>query len=176
MRAVGSAVGRNPVSILVPCHRVIGSDGSLTGYAGGIDRKVALLRLEAGRRAQPTAMRDAAGAPLKPADVAELFGLAALWGASFLLMRMGAAEFGPVALAAVRVTGAALLLVPLLAMARPARGAARALAADRRRRPDELRAAVPLLRLRGAVDQRRHVGDLQLGVAAVRRADRAGSG
>ena len=52
---------------------------------------------------------------MKPTDVAELFGLAALWGASFLLMRMGAAEFGPVALAAIRVTGAALLLVPLLA-------------------------------------------------------------
>jgi methylated-DNA-[protein]-cysteine S-methyltransferase len=49
MRAVGAAVGKNPVSILVPCHRVIGSDGSLTGYAGGLDRKTALLRLEAAR-------------------------------------------------------------------------------------------------------------------------------
>ena len=49
VRAVGAAVGRNPVSILVPCHRVIGSNGSLTGYAGGIDRKVALLRLESVR-------------------------------------------------------------------------------------------------------------------------------
>ena len=46
VRAVGGAVGRNPVSIIVPCHRVIGRDGSLTGYAGGLDRKVALLRLE----------------------------------------------------------------------------------------------------------------------------------
>ena len=46
VRAVGSAVGRNPVSIIVPCHRVLGSDGSLTGYAGGLDRKRALLRLE----------------------------------------------------------------------------------------------------------------------------------
>lgn len=45
-RAVGSAVGRNPISILIPCHRVIAADGKLTGYAGGIDRKVALLRLE----------------------------------------------------------------------------------------------------------------------------------
>ena len=51
MRAVGSAVGRNPVSIIVPCHRVIGSDGSLTGYAGGLDRKIALLRLEGSRLA-----------------------------------------------------------------------------------------------------------------------------
>lgn len=52
---------------------------------------------------------------MRAIDVAELFGLAALWGASFLLMRLGAAEFGPVALVAIRVTGAALLLVPLLA-------------------------------------------------------------
>ena len=46
VRAVGGAVGRNPVSVIVPCHRVIGSDGSLTGYAGGVDRKKALLELE----------------------------------------------------------------------------------------------------------------------------------
>lgn len=45
-RAVGGAVGRNPISIIVPCHRVLGADGSLTGYAGGLDRKVALLELE----------------------------------------------------------------------------------------------------------------------------------
>jgi methylated-DNA-[protein]-cysteine S-methyltransferase len=45
-RAVGSAVGRNPVSIIVPCHRVLGANGSLTGYAGGLDRKTALLTLE----------------------------------------------------------------------------------------------------------------------------------
>lgn len=46
VRAVGAAVGRNPVSVIVPCHRVIGSGGALTGYAGGLDRKAALLRLE----------------------------------------------------------------------------------------------------------------------------------
>ena len=45
-RAVGAAVGRNPISLIVPCHRVIGADGSLTGYAGGLARKRALLRLE----------------------------------------------------------------------------------------------------------------------------------
>ncbi len=45
-RAVGGAVGRNPVSVIVPCHRVIGADGSLTGYAGGEERKRALLVLE----------------------------------------------------------------------------------------------------------------------------------
>lgn len=46
IRAVGLANGRNPISIVVPCHRVIGSDGSLTGYAGGLDRKRILLELE----------------------------------------------------------------------------------------------------------------------------------
>jgi methylated-DNA-[protein]-cysteine S-methyltransferase len=46
VRAVGAAVGRNPVSVIVPCHRVVGADGSLTGYAGGLDRKRALLALE----------------------------------------------------------------------------------------------------------------------------------
>jgi len=48
-RAVGAAVGRNPVSIIVPCHRVVGSSGSLTGYAGGLDRKRSLLRIESER-------------------------------------------------------------------------------------------------------------------------------
>jgi len=46
VRAVGAAVGRNPWSIMAPCHRVIGADGGLTGYAGGLERKVELLRLE----------------------------------------------------------------------------------------------------------------------------------
>ena len=45
-RAVGAAVGKNPISIIIPCHRVLGADGSLTGYAGGIERKKSLLRLE----------------------------------------------------------------------------------------------------------------------------------
>jgi len=45
-RAVGAAVGRNPLSIIVPCHRVVGSNGALTGYAGGLERKIALLQLE----------------------------------------------------------------------------------------------------------------------------------
>jgi methylated-DNA-[protein]-cysteine S-methyltransferase len=47
-RAVASAIGRNPISVVIPCHRVIGSNGSLTGYAGGIERKAALLQLERG--------------------------------------------------------------------------------------------------------------------------------
>ena len=45
-RAVGTAVGRNPISVIIPCHRVLGADGSLTGYAGGLDRKRVLLELE----------------------------------------------------------------------------------------------------------------------------------
>ncbi|KAB0667279.1 methylated-DNA--[protein]-cysteine S-methyltransferase [Oryzomonas japonica] len=45
-RAVGGAVGHNPISIVIPCHRVVGADGSLTGYAGGLERKTALLTLE----------------------------------------------------------------------------------------------------------------------------------
>ena len=47
-QAVGGAVGRNPISILIPCHRVIGANGSLTGYAGGLDKKEYLLELEGG--------------------------------------------------------------------------------------------------------------------------------
>ncbi|MBR0272023.1 MAG: methylated-DNA--[Methanobrevibacter sp.] len=45
-QAVGGAVGHNPISIIIPCHRVLGSDGSLTGYAGGLNRKIFLLRHE----------------------------------------------------------------------------------------------------------------------------------
>lgn len=57
VRAVGAAVGRNPISVIVPCHRVIGAGGGLTGYAGGLDRKRRLLALEAGDAAlfQPAA-------------------------------------------------------------------------------------------------------------------------
>jgi methylated-DNA-[protein]-cysteine S-methyltransferase len=51
-RAVGLANGRNPISIIVPCHRVIGSTGSLTGYGGGLDRKRRLLAFEAGDAAE----------------------------------------------------------------------------------------------------------------------------
>jgi methylated-DNA-[protein]-cysteine S-methyltransferase len=49
-RAAGAATGRNPISIIVPCHRIVGSNGSLTGYAGGLERKSALLALESGIR------------------------------------------------------------------------------------------------------------------------------
>lgn len=45
-QAIGGAVGHNPISILIPCHRVVGATGNLTGYAGGLDKKVQLLTLE----------------------------------------------------------------------------------------------------------------------------------
>ena len=45
-QAVGNAIGHNPISIIIPCHRVVGTNGSLTGYAGGIDKKIKLLELE----------------------------------------------------------------------------------------------------------------------------------
>ena len=47
-QAVGGAVGHNPINLIIPCHRVVGADGSLTGYAGGLERKEWLLRLEEG--------------------------------------------------------------------------------------------------------------------------------
>ncbi|MEU6890836.1 methylated-DNA--[protein]-cysteine S-methyltransferase [Streptomyces sp. NPDC046557] len=52
-RAVGLANGKNPVGIIVPCHRVIGASGAMTGYGGGVDRKVRLLAFEAGERSLP---------------------------------------------------------------------------------------------------------------------------
>ena len=52
-RAVGLANGRNPLPVIVPCHRVIGADGSLTGFGGGLDRKRKLLELEAGLASLP---------------------------------------------------------------------------------------------------------------------------
>ena len=48
-QAVGNAVGHNPISVIIPCHRVVGKDGNLTGYAGGIERKRILLELERGK-------------------------------------------------------------------------------------------------------------------------------
>jgi methylated-DNA-[protein]-cysteine S-methyltransferase len=57
VRAVGGAIGANPLLILRPCHRVIGADGSLTGYAGGLDRKTRLLALEGARISPPAPPR-----------------------------------------------------------------------------------------------------------------------
>ena len=57
-RAVGTANGRNPISIIVPCHRVIGSSGGLTGYGGGIERKCALLELELSAKSMTPALFD----------------------------------------------------------------------------------------------------------------------
>jgi len=60
VRAVGAAVGRNPISVVVPCHRVVGADGSLTGYAGGLTRKAALLTLESSQAARANSVLPAA--------------------------------------------------------------------------------------------------------------------
>jgi methylated-DNA-[protein]-cysteine S-methyltransferase len=83
VRAVGAAVGRTPVPIIVPCHRVIGADGSLTGYGGGLQRKQALLDLEsrasggagrvgpmvwAGRQLSLLAQADSSGPIVRPAS------------------------------------------------------------------------------------------------------------
>ena len=51
-QAVGGAVGHNEISVIIPCHRVVGANGSLTGYAGGIDKKIKLLELERADMAQ----------------------------------------------------------------------------------------------------------------------------
>jgi methylated-DNA-[protein]-cysteine S-methyltransferase len=57
VRAAGAATGRNPMTIIVPCHRIVGTGGALTGYAGGLDRKRALLELESRRVAPHTSER-----------------------------------------------------------------------------------------------------------------------
>ena len=66
-RAVGGAVGHNPLSVIVPCHRVVGKDGRLTGYAGGLERKRFLLNLES-----PAAQRELVAAAASPATSASL--------------------------------------------------------------------------------------------------------
>jgi methylated-DNA-[protein]-cysteine S-methyltransferase len=67
VRAAGAATGRNPLTIVVPCHRIVGSTGSLTGYAGGLDRKRALLAMEAGEMALMAGVRPDGSAFLRPA-------------------------------------------------------------------------------------------------------------
>src|SRR5439155_5946178 len=52
-RAAGAATGQNPIGVIVPCHRIIGANGKLTGYAGGLEKKSALLALEAGQQQKP---------------------------------------------------------------------------------------------------------------------------
>ncbi|MBU4335610.1 MAG: MGMT family protein, partial [Actinobacteria bacterium] len=66
-RPVGAAVGRNPLSLIVPCHRVVGADGTLTGYAGGLERKTYLLALERRQGLSPAPVTvDRVQPPLTP--------------------------------------------------------------------------------------------------------------
>ena len=121
VRAAGAATGRNPISLLIPCHRVVGSDGSLTGYAGGLERKRRLLALEAGPDSlrelrAASRVRRARGRVMRPRDLLDLLLLAALWGGSFLFVRAAVPAFGPFALIELRVGIAALVLLPLLAV------------------------------------------------------------
>ena len=90
VRAVGRANGDNRLSIVVPCHRVIGADGALTGYGGGLPRKQKLLDLE--RAAVPRDRRPLP-MPLPRARAAGI--LAALWGGSFVFMRVAVPALGP---------------------------------------------------------------------------------
>jgi methylated-DNA-[protein]-cysteine S-methyltransferase len=76
-RAVGAANGQNPISVVVPCHRVVGADGTLTGYGGGIERKRFLLELEADQRPPPRktyTLMGADGRPYQSARPGELAG------------------------------------------------------------------------------------------------------
>ena len=68
IRAAGAATGRNPLSIVIPCHRIVGADGALTGYAGGLARKRALLALEQGAVAAAAVPRAAGAAALAHAS------------------------------------------------------------------------------------------------------------
>lgn len=74
-RAVGSAVGRNPISILIPCHRVLGADGSMTGYAGGVEKKRFLLALEQSglehRKKTPVLPEVSCPSPVRPQEEPE---------------------------------------------------------------------------------------------------------
>ncbi|MEZ5738187.1 MAG: methylated-DNA--[protein]-cysteine S-methyltransferase [Burkholderiaceae bacterium] len=93
-RAVGAAVGRNPVSVLVPCHRVVGAAGQLTGYAGGLARKRRLLALEARavaamasrgrpdgqvRNAKPAGRLGISGCPTQPRSVRRTSSISSCW-------------------------------------------------------------------------------------------------
>ena len=137
-------------------------------------RKTALLQLESSHpRREAGTLHRHWGRALRPRDIAELFALAALWGGSFLFMRIAAPAFGPVVLAALRVAGAALSSFPCSERGRDV-GARPPLAADRRRRPHEFGVALSVLLVCRAVDQCRRVGDLQFGHPLLRRRDRLG--
>ena len=106
VRAAGAATGRNPLTIVIPCHRIMGSGGALTGYAGGLDRKRALLDLESRDRSRPprATSRDVTRrGRMRTADIARLLGLALIWSASFVFIRVLAPVLGPVWVATSRM-------------------------------------------------------------------------
>jgi len=108
MAAAGAAIGRNPGRSVVPCHRVVGSDGSLTGYTPGASSASARCCVTSGCFEPPMTRR----------DVADMLLLAALWGGSFLFMRIAAPQFGAFALMALRTGIGPRLLLPVRACAR----------------------------------------------------------
>ena len=104
IRAAGAANGANPVSIMIPCHRVIGSNGSLTGYGGGLEAKRFLLELERSPRVRARAT----------AWPARLVLLGAIWGMSFVLIKIGNRGFTPVQVSFGRMLFGLLALTPVL--------------------------------------------------------------
>jgi O-6-methylguanine DNA methyltransferase len=179
VRAVGAAVGRNPISVIVPCHRVLGSDGSLTGYAGGLHRKTRPPRIgsrreiRTERRMSTTTQNNIATSTAKPWLI-DLVLLGALWGASFLFMRIGAAEFGALPTAAVRVAIGALFLLPIALLRGQGPAMRQALEGHLRRRRLQLGNAVRALLLRAADHQLRPRRRHQRHRADVRRAGGVG--
>ena len=104
IRAAGAANGANPVSIVIPCHRVIGSNGTLTGYGGGLEAKRFLLDLERARRVRARAT----------SWPARLVLLGAIWGMSFVLIKIGNRGFTPVQVSFGRMLFGLLALLPVL--------------------------------------------------------------
>ncbi len=173
IRAAGAATGRNPLSIVIPCHRIVGADGALTGYAGGIERKRTLLALE--QRGACRARRADArpeGQRVRRSDAARLLALSAIWGSSFIFIRVIAPVLGPVLTVVTRVLIGGAVLVAycrIIGVRRRGRAALAPVRGDRRRQLD---VAVHAVRVRRAAHPRVVLGHPQFDGAAVHRAPR----